>query len=237
MTAPAVHILYVEDDEFLAFVTRDNLERLGYRISHFTDGAQALESFQKNPYDLCLLDVMLPGMDGYSLAERIRQISQHIPILFLTARSMKEDKLSGFSSGADDYITKPFSIEELVMRIEVFLKRSMIVRTENSGDGREIGRYRFDDEKKLLEGPEGKRQLTRREADLLKYLHEHANRRLKREDILRAVWDTDDYFSGRSLDVFISRIRKYLADDPAIRIENIHGQGFCFHLPPSGIPR
>ncbi|MBE0642324.1 MAG: response regulator transcription factor, partial [Bacteroidales bacterium] len=181
--------------------------------------------------------VMLPGMDGYSLAERIRQISQHIPILFLTARSMKEDKLSGFSSGADDYITKPFSIEELVMRIEVFLKRSMIIRPDSTENGREIGMYRFNEAEKTLEGPEGKRQLTRREADLLKYLHEHANKRLRREDILRAVWDTDDYFSGRSLDVFISRIRRYLADDPEIRIENIHGMGFCFHLPPSGMPR
>jgi len=222
----------VEDDEFLAFVTRDNLERHGFVVRHFTSGNPALDCFRTESFDICLLDVMLPGMDGFSLAERIRQLNQHIPILFLTARALKEDKLSGFATGADDYITKPFSIEELLLRIEVFLKRSMIVRNDPADRSRAIGRYRFDQHSRNLDGPGGQRKLTRREADLLRFLADHANQRLRREDILRAVWDTDDYFSGRSLDVFISRMRRYLADDPAIQLENIHGQGFCLHLPP-----
>lgn len=229
--ADKVKILYVEDDEFLAFVTKDNLEQKGYIINHFSSGSPAIEAFSKDHYDLCILDIMLPGQDGFSIAEKIRKISEHIPILFLTARTMKEDKITGFRTGADDYITKPFSIDELCMRIEVFLKRSMVVKHERNTQSEIIGRYILDINKRELKGPESNRKLTHREVDLLRYLHKNANKRLKREEILEAIWENTDYFSGRSLDVFISRLRKYLKDDEEINLENIHGIGFCLHIP------
>lgn len=224
-------ILYVEDDEFLAFVTRDNLEQKGFAVDHFSKPAPALQAFSECHYDICILDIMLPGQDGYWLAERIRKTSENVPILFLTARTMKEDKITGFRSGADDYITKPFSIEELIMRIRVFLRRSVVSREQVNASSRKIGSYTLDVARRELQGPSGSRKMTHREVDLLCYLHDNANQRLKREKILEAIWDNSDYFSGRSLDVFISRLRKYLKDDESIMLENIHGVGFCLHLP------
>lgn len=223
-------IFYVEDDETLGFVTRDNLELSGFEVFHFMDGNEALKNFSKEKYDLCLLDVMLPGMDGFELARNIRKQSIQIPIIFLTAKSMKEDKIEGLLLGGDDYITKPFSIEELVLKIIIFLRRKEIVESDYS-DNFQIGSYVLDYKNLKLEKDNSSKILTHKEAELLKYLIENKNRVVKRSDILVAVWGKDDYFLGRSLDVFISRLRKYMKEDPNIQITNRHGVGFILAAP------
>ena len=223
------HLLYVEDDESLSFVTRDHLELQGYRVTHCADGSSAKEAIDRQDYDLCLLDVMLPETDGFTLAKEIRKQNTEVPILFLTAKSLKEDRLFGLRLGADDYITKPFSIEELILKIEVFLRRSRSVSTPSPNEY-VLGKYIFNYPNLKLKIGDDLRRLTQKEADLLKYLLEQKNQVIKRADILEAVWGENDYFLGRSLDVFISRLRKYLKKDEQIRIENIHGVGFCFHV-------
>jgi len=217
-------ILYVEDDETLSFVTKDNLELHGYIVEHCLDGESAIESFFNNSYDLCILDVMLPKMDGFAVAEKIRATDPNIPILFLTARSMKEDRINGLKLGADDYITKPFSIEELILKIEVFLRRKYVSVSIN--DLYRIGKYSFDYRNLVLTLEKEDRNLTQKEADLLKMLLDHKNNVVKRGLILEKLWGEDDYFLGRSMDVFISRLRKYLAGDNRIKLDNIHGVGF-----------
>ncbi|HEV7349458.1 response regulator transcription factor [Telluribacter sp.] len=221
-------ILYVEDDPNLAFATKDNLEAYEYEVTHCMDGHQGWEAFRQDHFDLCILDVMLPQMDGFTLAQQIREADEEVPILFLSARSLQEDKLRGFQLGADDYITKPFSIHELMLRIEVFLRRSKKGRTGHSvtNDPQHIGNYTFDFKKLLLLNNHVSHTLTFREAEVLKYLADRRGQVIKREELLTAIWGTDDYFKGRSLDVFLSRIRKYLAADPTIRLDNIHGVGF-----------
>lgn len=218
-------ILLAEDDTNLGFVIRDNGEYRDLDILLCEDGQQALDAFRSGSFDLCILDVMLPKMDGFTLAREIRAINQEVPLLFLTARSMKEDRLAGFTVGADDYITKPFSIEELFMRVNVFLKRSGRSAEKITGMLR-IGEFVFDANNLDLAHEEGKRKLTAREAALLKLLCDQQGSTVKREDILRQVWGNEDYFAGRSMDVFISRLRKYLAPDPSIEIMNYHGVGF-----------
>lgn len=221
------HLLYVEDDESLSFVTRDNLLLQGYEITHCADGKQALEEVQRQVFDLCILDVMLPEMDGFTLAQEIRAINPHVPIIFLSAKSMKEDKLHGLKIGGDDYITKPFSIEELILKIEIFLRRRNIQQAPSPTQYR-IGTYEFDYENLTLTGAEESRTLTQKEADLLRFFLDHPNQVIKRSAILEQLWGEDDYFMGRSLDVFISRLRKYLRNDEELKIENIHGVGFRF---------
>jgi DNA-binding response OmpR family regulator len=220
-------ILYVEDDLTLSFVTRDNLELHGYTVDFSDNGIDALKMFDQKRYDLCILDVMLPRMDGFTLAERIRSVNEDIPIIFLTAKSTKEDKIYGLKLGADDYITKPFSIEELVLKIEVFLKRSGRNASKEADQGScNFGHFHFDLANHRLESPEGKRQLTHREAALMNVLCRNRDAIVKRDDLLMNVWGDDHYFASRSLDVFISRLRKYLKSDPSIRIENIHNVGY-----------
>lgn len=223
------HLLYVEDDESLSFVTRDHLELQGYQVTHCPDGKSAHEAIERQDYDLCLLDVMLPETDGFTLAKEIRKQNTEVPILFLTAKSLKEDRLYGLRLGADDYITKPFSIEELILKIEVFLRRSRTTATPTPTEY-VLGEYHFNYPNLELKMGEDIRRLTQKEADLLKHLLEHKNQVIKRADILEAVWGENDYFLGRSLDVFISRLRKYLKGDENIKVENIHGVGFCFHV-------
>lgn len=219
-------LLYVEDDASLSFVTRDNLELQGYEVIHCPDGKIALEQFKANELDLCILDVMLPEIDGFQLAEEIRKYDKQIPIIFLTAKSLKEDKIRGLKIGADDYITKPFSIEELILKIEIFLRRSQIAPS-SSNEIFKIGEYEFDHPNLNLKFDDSdERTLTQKEADLLKMFVEHKNTVLKRSEILIKLWGEDDYFLGRSLDVFISRLRKYLKKDDSLKIENIHGVGF-----------
>ena len=219
------NILYVEDDESLGFVTRDNLELKGYEITHCTDGQQAMDIVKQTQFDLCLLDVMLPEIDGFTLATEIRKRDTHIPILFLTAKSLKEDRIHGLKLGADDYITKPFSIEELILKIEVFLRRSKNIGG-NISQIFQIGQFELDSRNLSLSGVEAKRKLTQREADLLRFLIENKNQVVQRSVILEKLWGENDYFLGRSLDVFISRLRKYLKADSSLKIENIHGVGF-----------
>jgi len=220
-------ILYVEDDLTLSFVTRDNLELYGYTIEFCEDGVEALQKFNDSHFDLCILDVMLPKMDGYDLAERIRAKNVQVPIIFLTAKSTKEDKIHGLRLGADDYITKPFSIEELVLKIEVFLKRSRQTTLQvDYKKNCEFGHFVFDISNNLLIYPDGKKQLTHREAELMKILCRNHDTILKRDDILMQVWGDDHYFASRSLDVFISRLRKYIKSDDSVKIENIHNVGY-----------
>lgn len=223
------HLLYVEDDASLSFVTQDNLELQGYQITHCEDGQSALKVIENQQFDLCILDVMLPGVDGFTLAQEIRKTNPNVPILFLTAKSLKEDRIHGLRIGADDYITKPFSIEELILKIEVFLRRSQVVQPSKN-NGFKIGKYFFDYANLTLSKNGHIKRLTQKEADLLSFLSKHKNQVVKRSAILETLWGEDDYFLGRSLDVFISRLRKYLGEDEAIRIENIHGVGFCFHV-------
>jgi DNA-binding response OmpR family regulator len=221
-------ILMAEDDTNLAFVVKDNLEINGFTVTLASDGESALAEFGKTKYDLCILDVMLPKKDGFTLAEDIRKKDQQIPLLFLTAKGMKEDRIRGFKSGADDYITKPFSIEELLLRIGVFLKRS-----KNPGQKHhifEIASYTFDYHNFTITRNSKTISLTQKEADILRLFCLHKGSLLKREEILTTVWGNDDYFTGRSLDVFITKIRKYLKEDKSIIIQNVHGVGFKMQI-------
>ena len=218
-------ILYAEDDETLAFLTKDNLEQHHFEVDHYADGADCLQAFTKGQYDVCVLDVMMPGMDGFALAEAIRKLNHEVPILFLSAKTLKEDKLKGLRLGADDYLVKPFSIEELVLKIDIFITRSK----KNNTVPKKIyqaGKFLFDPGNFVLQNGKHEIELTQREAELLQYFLDNKNEVLKREQILTAIWGQDDYFFGRSLDVFVSRLRKIFAGDAGIKIENLHGIGF-----------
>lgn len=220
-------LLYVEDDENLAFVTTDHLEYHGYKVIHCKTGKEAQLQYQQQDCDVCILDIMLPEMDGFALAQWIRTTNQQIPILFLTARSLKEDKIAGLKLGADDYLTKPFSIEELVLKVEVFLRRSQIIeKTKSHRDVYDLGNTVFDFAALSLTSSTAIIQLTMKEAELLRLFCQHPNKILKREEILKAIWGDDDYFMGRSMDVFISRLRKHLKTCEGISLDNIHNVGF-----------
>jgi len=221
------NLLYVEDDLSLSFVTRDNLELEGYQVNWCKDGKEALEALKSHTFDLIILDVMLPELDGFSVAQEVRKMDKQIPILFVTAKSLKEDKLHGLRIGGDDYLTKPFSIEELILKIEIFLKRRNIVG-KTQAQVIKIGCFEFDHSNLELKSEQSHRRLTQKEADLLQFLLEHKNQLIRRSAILKKIWGEDDYFLGRSLDVFISRLRKYLKAESSIKIENVHGVGFRF---------
>jgi DNA-binding response OmpR family regulator len=220
-------ILYAEDDETLAFLTKDNLEQNGYEIMHCNDGMKSLEVFKNQHFDICILDIMMPKMDGFELATAIRKLDSQIPILFLSAKTLKEDRLKGLRLGADDYLVKPFSIEELILKIEIFLKRSQKT-TIHEKIIYNLGNYLFDADNFQVFNENEKVNLTQRESDLLRFFIINKNKVLKREEILKSLWGDDDYFMGRSLDVFISRLRKILASENSISIENLHGIGFKF---------
>ncbi len=218
-------ILLVEDDPSLGFVIKDNLTLKGYDVTLCKDGEEGERSFLNNGYNLCIFDVMLPKKDGFSLARSVRKKSATVPILFLTAKSMIEDKLEGFGTGADDYITKPFSLEELLCRIEVFLRRAPLI-SHIEQKIVFLGQYEFDFSNLTLKTRSAEKTLTQKEAEVLKLLYQNRERVLKREEILKQVWGDDDYFMGRSMDVFISKLRKYLKEDPSVQIVNYHGVGF-----------
>ncbi len=227
MDKKKAHLFYVEDDESLGFVTKDNLELQGYEVTHCMDGKDAIDTVKTGSFDLCILDVMLPEVDGFTIAKEIRKYDKDVPIIFLTAKSLKEDKIHGLKIGADDYITKPFSIEELILKIEIFLKRSKVSHFKEEPTNYRIGKFEFDySNLKLSSDQDDSRTLTQREADLLRLFVQNQNEVMKRSFILENIWGEDDYFMGRSLDVFISRLRKYLKQDEALKIENIHGVGF-----------
>ncbi len=217
-------ILYVEDDESLAFITKDNLEIKGYDVVHVSRGDKAIDCLTKYHYDICLLDVMLPHVDGFEVATQLRKINDQIPILFLTARSLKEDKIKGLTIGGDDYITKPFNIEELLLRIEIFLKRSNFVSEQSKEMS--IGEFTLNVKELKLEHPSKTCVITKKECELLAFLIQNKEKVLSRSQILKSVWGEDDYFLGRSMDVFISRCRKYLKPDSKVVLETIYKVGF-----------
>lgn len=224
-----ISILLVEDDPNLGMLLQDYLDMAGYVAAQGMNGKDGLELFEKQHFDLCILDVMMPKMDGFSLAAEIRKRNAAIPIIFLTAKSLKEDRLKGFQQGCDDYITKPFSTDELNMRIKAILRRCF--RTGHFGsDAQEniysIGKYTFDVPNMMLVIEDKQQGLTRKETALLQLLCKHKNKLMPRELALSIVWGDADYFAGRSMDVFIARLRKYLKDDPAVTIHNEHGLGF-----------
>ncbi len=226
----APKILYVEDDETLSFITTDNLKRKGFDIVNAVDGVQAFELFSNDTFDICLFDVMLPKMDGFDLAHKVRSVNNEIPILFITAKTLPEDRVKGLLLGADDYIIKPYNIEELILRIKVFLKRKKIIDPETENQNIKIGKAIFDCENlRLLTGTK-ENSLTYREAELLKFFVENKNTVVTRERILNVLWGENDYFAGRSLDVFITRLRKYFKSVPGVAIENKHGVGFVFKV-------
>lgn len=229
-------ILLVEDDENVGAVTKKRLEEHGYEVFHCTDGQMAWDQFVLRNFDICLLDVVMPKKDGFTLAQQIRKKNDLIPILFITSKSMDEDKITGFKTGADDYITKPFSMTELLMRIEVFIKRTRSNGSPAPVEKRNrytVGKFVFDyGELRLTHNSEAATStLTQKEADLLKFLCENPNKTLKREEILYHVWGKDDYFLGRSMDVFITKLRKHFKADPEIKLETLHGVGFRFNVP------
>lgn len=222
-------ILYAEDDATIAFLTKDSLENK-YDICHCANGVDAFEKFKNGSFDICILDIMMPKMDGFELAQAIRKSNSEIPILFLSAKTLKEDRIKGLKIGADDYLVKPFSIEELELKIEVFLKRSAKQQLNyNQKTIYTVGKYQFDPLNYLIYDTTEKIVLTQREAELLKLFLDNKNQVLKREIILKQLWGNDDYFLGRSLDVFISRLRKIISTQEEISIENLHGIGFRFN--------
>ncbi|HAX95244.1 MAG TPA: DNA-binding response regulator [Prolixibacteraceae bacterium] len=225
-------ILLVEDDEALSFIIKDNLVQNNYKVDVADNGQKAMELFHAGNYALILLDVMLPRMDGFSVAREIRKTDEQIPIIFLTARSMTEDKITGLSIGGDDYITKPFSMEELLLKMKIFLKRSNILNHNHVSNEIILGKYRFIEDELLLKHPEYEKRLTLKEAEIVKLFASNINVILSRDEILLKIWGSNDYFMGRSLDVFLSRLRKYFSHDPNIKINNLHGIGFRFTVKP-----
>jgi DNA-binding response OmpR family regulator len=225
-----VNILLAEDDFNLGFVIVDQLKMDGYQVTLATDGMDALQRFNEKEFHLCIFDVMMPKKDGFTLASDIRKINSEIPILFLTAKTMTEDKVQGFKSGGDDYLTKPFSVEELQLRIKALLRRVNIKMDKPEDKILPLGLFLFDTENICLLLNDTKKSLTKKEAQILKLLYKFKGQVLPREVILNAVWGQDDYFVGRSLDVFITKLRKYLRDDESITLSNIHGVGFKLEI-------
>lgn len=219
-------ILLVEDDMNLGFVIQDNLKMNGYDVVLSQDGKAGLKAFGEGKYDLCLLDIMMPKKDGFGVAADIRKIDRHVPIIFLTAKTMVEDKIKGFKVGADDYITKPFSAEELILRIDAVLRRSSSQNSDSSITTYQIGLYSYDASNYTLQFQGETKKLTKKEAEILKILCENKDKVVERNLVLNLVWGDDSYFNGRSLDVFITKLRKYLKNDEAVKITNIHGVGF-----------
>jgi DNA-binding response OmpR family regulator len=217
-------ILLLEDDPNLGTVLQEHLQMHGFAVILCTDGEAGLEAYRNAPVDLCLVDVMMPRKDGFSFVSEVRSGDPDTPIMFLTAKSMKEDRIQGFRLGADDYITKPFSIEELLLRVEAVLKRSS--RGTDTPEQFDIGSYSFDYTRQTLSRGDDRRALTPKESELLRLLCMNVNRTVGREQALRQIWHNDSYFSGRSMDVFISKLRKYFKDDPSVEIMGIHGKGF-----------
>lgn len=229
------NILLAEDDLNLGVLLVDFLETEGYVVKLCKDGEIALKVFQNQSFDICLLDVMMPNMDGFTLAKEIKLKNKNIPIIFITAKSLKEDKLIGYDLGADDYITKPFDEEELLWKIKAVIRRVPESKNNIKQDIISIGKYEFDFNNQSLSINGKTQRITEKESDILNYLSQHRNHVIKREAMLKELWGENDYFLGRSLDVFISKMRRYLKEDSTITIENVFGVGFIFNVPHSSI--
>ncbi|WP_210465941.1 response regulator transcription factor [Rufibacter roseolus] len=226
------HILIVEDDPSLGFLLQDSLETAGYQVTLCPDGEAGLSALAQETFDLCVLDVMLPKRDGFSVAEEIRQRNLPVPFMFLTAKALKADRLQGFELGADDYLTKPFGLEELVYRVKAILRRTAPKTTPPdqaklaATDVISFGTSSLEFKNLLLHVGGQTHTLTDREAELLRLFAQHPHQLLRREEILQRLWQDDGYFVGRSLDVFISRLRKYLQPDSSVKITTVHGRGY-----------
>ena len=223
-------ILLCEDDENLGMLLREYLQAKGYVAELCADGEAGFKAFLKTKFDICVLDVMMPKKDGFTLAQEIRAANTDVPIIFLTAKTLKEDILEGFKLGADDYITKPFSMEELVFRIEAILRRTKGKKSRESTIYH-LGEFTFDTQKQLLQIGEKQTKLTTKENELLALLCSHSNEILQRDFALKTIWIDDNYFNARSMDVYITKLRKHLKDDPQIEIINIHGKGYKLITP------
>ncbi|KPK85319.1 MAG: transcriptional regulator [Bacteroides sp. SM23_62_1] len=221
-----MNILLAEDDTDLRNILTQYLELQGFTIYSAENGKVGLELFKNEHVDLCILDIMMPVMDGFALAQKIRKLDSFMPVIFLTAKSQKADKIKGLKIGADDYITKPFEVEELILRIKNILRRS----GRADGETLSIGGFEFRFDELTLKGYGQEHQMTLKEAELLKYLLKNSNRVLKREQLLKELWGEDDYFLGRSMDVFITRLRKYLQPENKVSIDNIRGVGFILRM-------
>ena len=223
-------ILLAEDDEYLRDLVKDALEEENYQVAACANGQEAIDVFDKTKFDICLLDIMMPVKDGFSVAKKIRQQSDVIPVLFISTKALIDDKVEGYQKGADDYIVKPFNMKELLLKLDVFLRRTKKMFSETKQEYK-IGNIKFCYTDLRLTNDDGVFDLKQKEADLLKFLCEHPNRILKREEILMEVWGKNDYFLGRSMDVFMSKVRKYLKADPDVILETIHGMGYRFTVP------
>ncbi len=221
----SISILLAEDDINLGQLLQTFLKSKGFEVSLAQNGKIAFDKFNKDTFDFCIFDVMMPEMDGFTLAKEIREIDKKIPILFLTAKAMKEDKLEGFSLGADDYLTKPFAMEELLARINAILRRVDTPTSETEGD-LTIGKIKYEPEFRLLHLKDEVKKLTTKENQLLQLLVKNQNEILDRHATLRAIWGDDNYFNGRSMDVYIAKLRKALKEDTTVEIMNVHGKGF-----------
>lgn len=224
-------ILLCEDDTNLGMVLKNYLELNDYEITLERDGRLGLAAFQREKYDICLLDVMMPNMDGFTLAEEIRDVDPDIPLFFLSAKTMKEDIIQGYKLGADDYITKPFDSEVLLLKIKAILKRGEEENKGNENIEFDLGKYHFNPKLRELKNGDSTQTLSPKENELLKMLAEHKNDLLPRERALKKIWGSDTYFNGRSMDVYIAKLRKYLKEDTNIEIVNIHGNGFRLVAP------
>ena len=225
-----LRVLLCEDDENLGMLLREYLQAKGYNAELFPDGEEGLAAFSKARYDLVVSDVMMPKKDGFTMAQEIRAINPDVPIIFLTAKALKEDIFEGFKIGADDYITKPFSMEELTFRIEAILRRVHGKRSKES-TVYHLGSFTFDTQKQILNKGDKQTKLTTKESELLALLCAHANEVLQREFALKTIWIDDNYFNARSMDVYITKLRKHLKEDPTIEIINIHGKGYKLIIP------
>ena len=227
MSSEKTKILLAEDDPNLGLLLEEYLQAKGFAVTLAVNGKEGFDLFCKHSFDLCLLDVMMPLKDGLTLAKEIRVSNKQVPIIFLTAKSMKEDTIEGFQAGGDDYITKPFSTEELLARIQAVLRRSMkSIALENTQTEFEIGKYKFNTETQLLKGGTEDIKLTTKEGQLLRLLAINKNDILDRSFALKTIWHDDNYFNSRSMDVYITKLRKYLKQDPKVEIVNVHGKGF-----------
>lgn len=225
-----LHILLCEDEESLGMLVREYLQAKGYDAKLYLDGEAGYKAFVKGEYDMCLLDVMMPKMDGFTLARELRMINSEVPIMFLTAKNLKDDILEGFKLGADDYLTKPFSMDELVYRMEAILRR-VKARNKQMAVRYQLGRFVFDTQRQLLTIGDKSTKLTTKESELLTMLCTHVNDVLERDLALKTIWIDDNYFNARSMDVYITKLRKHLKDDPNVEINNVHGKGYRLVVP------
>jgi DNA-binding response OmpR family regulator len=225
-------VLIVEDDPFIGMITKECFETRDFDVRLYENGVEGLKAFKEFQPDICIFDVMMPLKDGFTLAEEVRNIDTKTPIIFLTAKSLKEDVIKGFDVGADDYVKKPFSVEELIARVNVILKRTMSGKvSKEEVKVFEIGSYKFDSQYKLLKCGDNEQKLTDKEADILKYLCSHANDLVDRKELLIEVWENDSFFNSRSLDVYITKLRKYLAEDNNVELVTVRGKGFKLWIP------